>query len=801
MWGTPGQEEAPTDWSEELVVEAGLLDPADWTARMVAPGWDEGPRATGAVPAYRREFELDRPVRSARLYATAQGVYQLWLNGAAVGDHVLAPGWTSYHHRHRYQTYEVTSLLRDGSNALAGLVGEGWYRGRIGFEGGRSNIYGTTTGLLAQLEVTFDDGSTTVVGTDESWRTAPSAVTFSSIYDGETFDARREPAGWRGAGFDDSGWWAARHTGFEPARLVAPCGPPVRRVEEVAVQDVLTSPSGQTVLDFGQNLVGRLRLRVQGPAGTEITLRHAEVLEHGELGTRPLRQARATDVLTLAGTGEVEEWEPLFTFHGFRYATVEGWPGGLDPGAVTAVVCHSDMERTGWFECSDPMLNRLHANVVWGMRGNFVDVPTDCPQRDERLGWTGDLQVFAPTASFLYDCAGFLQSWMRDVSAEQLAHHNRIPPMVVPDVIDPASPFKSPEGNATAGWGDAVVVVPWVLYQRYGDRELLRAHYPGMTAWVDAVHRITGDRLVWDQEMQLGDWLDPAAPPDQPWAARTDAHLCATAYFAYSAGLTAQAAEVLGRTADAARYSDLSARVREAFHREYVTPAGRIASDSQTAYAMALELGLLRDPAQVARAGARLRELVRAGGYRIATGFLGTPLITDALQRAGDVPKAYRLLEERSCPSFLYPVTMGATTIWERWDAMLPDGSVNPGDMTSFNHYALGAVADWLHRTVAGLAPAAPGYRRLTIRPRPGGQVTSASARLRTPYGEASVAWATTEHRIELDVRVPPNTTATLQLADSDPEEQLGSGRHRIRRPFTRPPLAAGPWRPGAPDE
>ena len=797
--GRRGEEEVadPSDWSAPLTIEAGLLEPADWSAEMIAPGWDEGAAATGAVPSYRHEFDLGVGVASARLYATAQGVYHVWVNGRLVGDQVLAPGWTSYHHRHRYQTYDVTDLLSEGSNTVTALVGEGWYRGRIGFEGGRSNIYGTTTRLLAQLEITHTDGSRTVVGSSGDWRTAPSATSWSSIYDGETFDARQVPTGWLQAGFDSRGWQPARPTVFDLSRLVAPVGPPVRRTQEVAVREVLTTPSGATVLDFGQNLVGRLRVRAQGPAGTTLTFRHAEVLEGGELGTRPLRLARAEDVWTLAGTPGGEEWEPLFTFHGFRYASVQGWPGEFDPAAVTAVVCHSDLERTGWFECSDDMLNQLHENAVWGMRGNILDVPTDCPQRDERLGWTGDIQVFAPTASFLYDCNGFLDSWLQDLLAEQLAQKNGIPPLVVPDAIDPDHPFSSPEGNALAGWGDAVVVVPWVLFQRFGDVDVLRRQYPGMTAWVDAIRRITGDRLVWDQTLQLGDWLDPAAPPDNPMAGRTDANLVATAYFAYSAALLSRIARLLGGVADAERYAALAADVRAAFNREYVTPAGRVASDSQAAYALALEFGLLGTPAQVARAGERLRELVRDGGYRIATGFLGTPLIADALQSAGDVPKAYRMLSETSCPSFLYPVTMGATTIWERWDSMLPDGTINPGDMTSFNHYALGAVADWMHRSIAGIAPGAPGYRHVLVRPRPGGAISSASARLDSVYGRIEVAWRTHDDQVTIEVTIPPNTTAALQLRDGDDEVALSSGRHVMTLPFRRPDAAPEPRRPG----
>ncbi len=374
------------------------------------------------------------------------------------------------------------------------------------------------------------------------------------------------------------------------------------------------------------------------------------------------------------------------------------------------------MERTGWFECSDPLINRLHENVVWSMRGNFFDIPTDCPQRDERLGWTGDLQVFSPVAAFLYDSYGFLASWLQDLAAEQ-REMGGIVPAVVPNTLN--GPLQG-----TAAWGDAAVIVPWVLYQRFGDEAILAAQFESMRAWVDWIEDFAGENRLWDDGFQFGDWLDPAAPPESPGDARTDPYLIATAYFARSAELVGRAAGVLGRGEEEAHYLALANEVRQAFAREYVTPAGRLLSDAQTAYTLAIEFGLLTDPEQRQHAAERLHALVRAGGYHIGTGFVGTPLICDALCNTGAYADAYRLLLQRECPSWLYPVTMGATTIWERWDSMLPDGSVNPGEMTSFNHYALGAVADWLHRTVGGLAPAQPGYRQIAVRPRPGGGLT-----------------------------------------------------------------------------
>ena len=767
VWGTDGDLSA---WSEPAAVEAGLLHAQDWAARFATPAWAEDPGSSPSGPLLRREFSIKPGLARARLYVTALGVYEAQINGLPVGDHVLDPGWTSYDHRLLYQTFDVASLLRQGRNVIGAALGGGWYRGRLGFGGGRRNIYGDRLALLAQLELTYTDGTTEMVVTDENWRAATGPILASDIYDGETYDARLERPGWSAPGYEDGDWARVAVLPRDLGTLIAPTGPPVRRIEAIAPVAICKSPSGATLIDFGQNLVGRLRVTVQGEAGHTITLRHAEVLENGELGMRPLRTARATDRYTLRG-GAPETWEPAFTFHGFRYAEVAGWPGELQLEDIRALVLHSDLERTGWFECSDPLINRLHENVVWSMRGNFLSIPTDCPQRDERLGWTGDIDVFAPTACFLFDVAGFLASWLGDLAAEQREAGGAVP-FVVPDVL-PEEP------TPTAVWGDAAVIVPWVLYQRYGDPGILATQFESMCAWVDLVARLAGEGRLWDHGFQFGDWLDPSAPPTRPIEARTDPFLIATAYFAHSAELVGKAAGVLGRAEEEARYQALAAEVRAAFAAEYVTPSGRMLNDAPTAYALALQFGLLPDAEQRRKAGERLAESVRAGGYHISTGFVGTPLICDALCSAGEYEAAYRLLLQRDCPSWLYSVTMGATTIWERWDSLLPDGTINPGEMTSFNHYALGAIADWLQRTVGGLAPAAPGYRRIEVRPQPGGGLTHAHARHKTPYGLAECAWSIEAEHITLQVVIPPNTTATVTLPGGDGEPlEIGSGTH-----------------------
>ncbi|MBT9607849.1 glycoside hydrolase family 78 protein [Microbacterium sp.] len=772
-----GAGDAASEWSPAARVEAGLLDAEDWIAGVVGPDWDEEPESLRRPPRVRRSFEVASGVARARLYVSAHGLYEVEINGRRVGDDALSPGWTVYGERLRYYTYDVTEHLRAGANAIGSWLADGWYRGRLGFHGGYPNLYGSDIGLIAQLEIEHADGTRTVVATDDAWEAAPSPILTTGIYEGEHYDARLQRADWAAA--DAGDWTPARLLPVDHSTLVAPEGPPVRCTEELEPVAVTRSATGGWVLDFGQNISGRLRLRVAADEGQVITLRHAEVLQDGELYTRPLRGAAATDVLV--ADGEEQEWEPRFTIHGFRYAEVTGWPGEVAPGAIVARVYHTDMERTGWFDSSDPLLNRLHENVRWSMRDNFVDIPTDCPQRDERLGWTGDLQVFAPAASFLYDCSGMLRSWLRDVAVEQLP--DGTVPWYVP--VIPGGEEWTPI-RPGAAWGDVAVLTPWTLYRQFGDARILRDQYDSARKWVDLVARLAGPSRLWNTGFQLGDWLDPAAPPHDPADATTDRYLVATAYFAWSSLHLAKSAEVLGRAEDAATYARLAAEVREAFRGEYVTASGLLSSDAQTAYALAIEFELYSDVAERDVWGARLAELVRAGGNRIATGFAGTPLITDALTRSGHVEVAYDLLLEKECPSWMYTVLSGGTTTWERWDSLLPDGTVNPGGMTSFNHFALGAVADWIHRTVAGLAPVEPGYRRIAFAPRPGGGLTHAAAEHETPYGRAAVAWHIEDEQLHVEVRVPTGATGVVSLPDGR-EFEVAAGAHTFAAPVPAP--------------
>ncbi|GAA2085877.1 glycoside hydrolase family 78 protein [Pseudolysinimonas kribbensis] len=750
--------------SRTLVIEAGLLEPADWSADLVSPA-SLGDLDDGA-PIVFRDVEVDeRPVR-ARLYVTALGLYEFSINGQRVGEDILTPGWTAYQHRLRYQTYDVTELVTTGAVALRAVLGNGWYRGQLVWPGNRSS-YGDRLALLAQLELTFADGTTTTIGTDADWHACRSGILRDDLYDGQSTDRRIR---------DDAACRRSEPVEVLPpygGALVARTGPPVRITQTLPATRILTAPSGALIADFGQNLVGWVRLRVRNASpGERVTIRHAEVLEHGELGTRPLRSAKATNEYLLAGDAE-ETLQPTFTFSGFRYAEISGVPD-LRAEDVDALVIGSDLERTGWFVSSDPDLNRLHENVVWSMRGNFLDLPTDCPQRDERLGWTGDIQVFAPTAAFLLDVSGFLAGWLRDLAAEQKPDGGV--PYVIPDVL------REPDPGA-AGWSDAATLVPDALYRAYGDRALLSDQYSSMRAWVEKATRLAGDDHLWNTGFQFGDWLDPTAPPEDAGAAQADKYVVASAYYVRSLRAVRDAAGVLGIPDDAERYDALERLAVAAFNREYVSADGRIRSDCQTVYALALCWQLLDSERKRAGAADRLAELVVEADHRVSTGFVGTPLILDALTIAGRTDLAYAMLLQRECPSWLYAVAMGATTIWERWDSMLPDGAINPGSMTSFNHYAYGAVADWMHRALGGLSPAEPGYRRVTVRPMlssAGVPVASAQVGHRSPYGDIECDWQIDGDVLRLAVTLPYGVTADVWLPGEVAPRIVGIGTHRF---------------------
>ncbi|NKY43719.1 family 78 glycoside hydrolase catalytic domain [Nocardia cerradoensis] len=736
----------------------------DWSAAFITPSFDL--EAGGPAPYFRREFSLDEVPRRAALHVTAIGLVEPHLNGARVGDEVLAPGWTSYRHRLQVSSIEVTELLRPGANVVGAIVGDGWALGRIGYEG-NSHHYAQRPALWLQLDLDYGDRREVITSGPE-FTAAAGAVLANSLYDGETYDARLHPHGWSEPGFDASAWSPVAEFDWDRSSLVPTTDSPIRRVEEVAPKELMTRPDGRVIIDFGQILTGRVRITVSGQAGTEITLRHAELLTDDELDTSTLRTAAATDRYILAGDG-IETWEPRFTFHGFRYAEITGWPGTVATEQVRAVIVHSDMRRTGWLETSDARLNQLYVNVVHSMRGNFVGVPTDCPQRDERLGWTGDINAFGPVAAFLYDVRAVLGSWLEDLAAEQA--EKGFVPFVVPDVLTSPSP-------PTALWGDVAVSLPWALYREYGDEAILRRSYPSMTAFVRQVEALLDENGLWNTGFQYGDWLDPDAPAERPSEAKTDRHLVAQAYFCKVTSELAETARVLEMTEDAQHFDALAQRVRAAFRHEYVTGSGRVVDDTATAYALAIMFDIL-EPEQVPMAGERLATAVARSGYRISTGFAGTPHVLPALTKTGRLEEAYLLLMETGCPSFLYPVTMGATTIWERWDAIRPDGSLNPSGMTSLNHYAYGAVADWLHHVVGGLEPVEPGYRRMRIAPRPGGGLTHAALTHETVHGTVTVSWRI-DNDIHVEATIPEGTRAQVELPlhPDDLITEIGAGQH-----------------------
>ncbi|KAK1138750.1 hypothetical protein N8T08_002015 [Aspergillus melleus] len=782
-----GQNDQPnTAWSHSFTVEPGLLSPEDWqdAAAIVSDRPTEVNQAHRPI-LFRKDFRLDDSIGSARLYITALGLYEAQINGKRVGDHVLAPGWQTYTSRHEYNTYDVTEHLKNGANTIGVTVGEGWYAGRLGFSGGWRNIYGDTLGVLCLLVVTKADGSKEYIRSDQTWKSGIGPIITSEIYDGEIYDSRMERSGWSSPGFNSTGWRGVHKVSFDKGKLASPDAPPVRRVDEHKLVNVFKSDSGKTVLDFGQNLVGWLRVRVKGPSGQTIKFVHTEVMEDGEVATRPLRVAKATDHLILSG--KVQEWEPSFTFHGFRYVEVDGWPTDttpIDEDSITAIVVHTDMERTGHFECSNPLINKLHQNIVWGMRGNFLSIPTDCPQRDERLGWTGDIHAFARTANFLYDTAGFLRGWLKDVHSEQ-KNNSDIVPFVVPNVLGAATP--------TSIWGDSIVTVPWDLFQAFGDKIMLGEQYQAAKDWIDkGISR--NDVGLWNRStFQYADWLDPKAPADSPGEATTDKFLVSDAYLLHSTELLANISSVLSFAGNATTYSEQHTKLTKEFQKAWISSSGFMENETQTGLALPLFYDLFSSPEHYDSALERLVKIIQKNDYKVGTGFAGTHLLGHALSKYGASDTFYQMLLQKETPSWLYQVVMNATTTWERWDSMLPNGTVNPGEMTSFNHYAVGSVASWIHSIIGGLNPAEPGYKKINIEPVPGGELRRASARLQTPYGLASTRWwlddspgqSCNGSDFHLVAQVPPNTRATVVLPVSNGKKkesvEVGSGTHRYR--------------------
>ena len=780
-----------TAWSAPASWEMGIMDQDLWKASWITFKSEKEIKGSKPSPYLRKDFTSGKKIASARVYVTALGLYQLFLNGQKVSADLFTPGWTSYKKRLQYQTYDVTSQIQ-AKNTIGAILGDGWYRGYIAWNG--NSYYGDKQALLCQLHIQYTDGTSETIVSDKSWKVTTGAIIASDIYNGETYDARNEIPGWEKQGFVDSKWENASVLDHSKKILIAQQGVPVKEIQEIKPIKQLVTPKGENVYDMGQNMVGWVRLKVSGKKGDQVTLKFAEVLDKaGNFYTDNLRVAKATDVYILKGEG-TEIFEPHFTFHGFRFVKIEGLSAAPALDQITGVVIHSDMKPTGTFSCSDTLINQLQHNIQWGQKGNFVDVPTDCPQRDERLGWTGDAQVFSMTAAFNFDVAAFYTKWMGDFTADQ-SPEGKVP-HVIPDVLNG-------EGGSTA-WADASIIVPWTVYLSYGDQRILETQYPSMKAWIGYMDSRANANHLWIGDTHFGDWLAFATSNSDYTGATTEKDLIATAYYCYSTDLMGKIATILGHKEDAQKYQQSVVEIKKAFNHEFVTPSGRLVSHTQTAYALALAFDMLPENL-VPKAAEYFANDVQKFKH-LTTGFVGTPLLCKTLSSIGRDDLAYMLLNNKEYPSWLYPVLQGATTIWERWDGQKPDGSFQDVGMNSFNHYAYGAIGEWLYRHVSGIDinPNHPGYKHIILAPHPGGGLKNAAASIITLYGKVESNWKFENEDFVYEVTIPANTTATVTLPFAKAEQvkqdglpvkagyvqksnelqlDLGSGKYSFRYP------------------
>ncbi len=755
VWDNYG---AASAWSTTAIFKMGLLNAADWQAKWIEAGFAED-SINRPAQYFRKSFLLPKKIKNATAYITAHGMYEAQINGQRVGDYYLTPGWTSYNNRLQYQVYDVTAMLNNGNNAVGIVTGMGWYRGFLAWDNNK-NIYGKKTGVLFQLQIEYSDGTMETIISDESWKASYGAIRYAEIYNGETVDAREEKTGWSSVNFNDANWTAVKIGNTDKASLVATYNEPIKKQEQFKPIKIFKTPKGELLADFGQNLVGWVQLKVKGSSGDKINIYHTEVLDKaGNFYTENLRVAKQLNTYILKG-GDEEFFEPHFTFQGFRYIKIEGFPGELKAENITAVALYSDMKPTGTFTSSNTLINQLQHNIQWGQRGNFLDVPTDCPQRDERLGWTGDAQAFSRTATFNFGVNNFFAKWMKDLAFDQ--QPNGSVPFVIPNVLGANS------GGST-GWADAATIIPWNVYLAYGDKQILQNQYPSMKAWVGYMEKASKNYL-WNTGFHFGDWLFYRPFDDNDGrSAVTDKYFIAQCFFAYSTQIMLNTATVLNKTEDVTYYNNLLQKVKEAFVKEYVTSNGRLVSGTQTAYVLALHFDMLPEDMRKT-AAARLAENIKGYGNHLTTGFLGTPYICHVLSRFGYTDVAYKLLLQETYPSWLYPVKMGATTIWERWDGIKPDSTFQVPTMNSFNHYAYGAIGDWMYRVMAGLDTYEDGvgYKHIKIQPHIGGGFTYAAASLQTNYGKLSSAWKITAGKMVLDIEIPANTTATVYVPAKD---------------------------------
>jgi len=754
VWDNAGKAGA---WSSPATFQTAFLKSSDFIAKWIEPGYTED-TVMRPSPLMRKQFSVSKKISSATAYISAHGIYEAYINGKRVGDSYFTPGWTAYKKRLQYQVFDVSDMLSTGQNAIGVMLGNGWYRGIIGYQN-NINYYGKNVALLCQINIEYTDGTSESLISDESWTSTTGPVVYSEIYNGEVYDARLEKSGWALPSFSDKEWEGVKLASHPKNVLIATRNEQIKKQEVFAPVKIFKTPEGDQVIDFGQNLVGLVSMKVSGKAGDKVILSHAEVLDkEGNFYTENLRAAKAQDTYILKGGGE-EVYEPHFTWHGFRYLRVEGYPGEIKPESFKAIVLYSDMELTGTFSTSNELINQLQHNIQWGQKGNFLDVPTDCPQRDERLGWTGDAQVFARTAAFNMNVNNFFSKWLLDLEADQV--EGKVP-YVVPNVLG--------EGAVnSAGWADAATIIPWNMYLVYGDKQLLARQYASMKAYVESIRKIAVNDL-WNTGFHFGDWLFYGPDDDNDGrAAVTDKYLITQCFYAHSTQLLINSAEVLGYQEDIDLYKPMLKAIKEAFLKEYMTPNGRLVSGTQTAYVLALNFDMLPENLR-SQAAKRLADNIQSYGNHLTTGFLGTPYLCHVLTRFGYNDLAFKLLLQDTYPSWLYPVKNGATTIWERWDGQKPDGTFQNAGMNSFNHYAYGAIGDWMYRILAGIDTYEDGvgYKHSRIKPYIGGGFTNVSSSLETYYGTLSSEWKVEGRKIILNVQIPPNTTSTLYFPVTD---------------------------------
>jgi alpha-L-rhamnosidase len=741
VWADNGEvETSEVAWFET----AKLGEP--WEARWITPELDKT-----IEPVLIKDFMVDKKVESARAYVCGLGLYEMEVNGEKAGDEYLTPHFNAYQKWLQYQTYDVSELVKEGQNSIKVMLGNGLYKGRFGFDGGTSEIYGDQFALLCEIIVTFEDGTKQLIPSDHTWTARKSNIFESSIYDGEVYDAT----------FEDATTYAVREIDLGYERLKARLSLPVVIKERLQPIEVISTPAGETVLDMGQNMVGWVEFKNTTPIGSEINLEYGELLQEGNFYRENLRTARAE--YKYISNGE-EIWvRPHFTFYGFRYVKVSGWPGEVNPDDFTGCVLYSDMEQTGHIETSNPLVNRLFLNALWGQKGNFLDVPTDCPQRDERMGWTGDAQVFSGTACFNMDSYAFFNKYGYDLWKEQEDKAGMVP-MVVPAT--------NVQGGGSSAWGDAATIIPWNVYLHYGDKAILEQQFESMKAWVDYIKKAddeSGSKRLWTTGFHFGDWLAlDGENPNFPTGG-TEVNFISSAYYCYSASLVAKAAKVLGRHEIAKEYEDLSNEVRNAIQDEYFTKNGRLALNTQTALIVALFMELVPEEF-TDRIANDLRSKLKNDHNHLKTGFVGTPYLCRVLSESGSNDLAYTLLLNKDYPSWLYAVTMGATTIWERWNSVLPDGKISGTDMNSLNHYAYGSIVEWMFRNMAGVNPVEdqPGFRHIKLAPQPNSRINYLKASLHSASGLYESKWSIDEDgSLHYTFTIPFNATATLVLPDA----------------------------------